>query len=89
MKSAVGTAWAGSTVDWMVSRSVVVDWVVKTVMLAMLAAGTPWPTSVLTTGSKIASASELALAPSRTLVQSVEGCTAPPGPLTLVVTTHV
>src|SRR5262249_36507493 len=79
----------GSTVDWMLSRSVVVFWVVNTVMPAMLADGTPWPPSVVTTGSKIASASEFALAPSRTLVQSAEGCTAPPGPLTAVVTTHV
>jgi hypothetical protein len=70
--------------------SSVVGWVVNTVMPAMLAAGTPCVPSIVTTGSKIASASPFALVPSRTLCQSgaaSAGCAS--ASVTASVTTHV
>src|SRR5262249_37433586 len=51
----------------------IVDWVVKTVMPAMLPGRTPWVPRNATAGSKIASASPLMLVPSRTESQSAEG----------------
>ncbi len=75
VKSAVGTGRPGSTTSRIFSTSSKVDWVVNTVIPAMVLAGTPCAPSTATTGSKIASASPLALVPSRTLCQSAEAST--------------
>src|SRR5262249_25855352 len=88
VKSAVGTESPGSTDAWIATRSSVVDWVVKTVMPAISLAGTPCAARGATTGSKMASASGLALVPSRTASQSAEGSTGCPPPVTLRRTTH-
>ena len=88
VRSAVGVGRPGSTTSRMRIRSAVVDWVVKTVMPAIWLAGTPAPPRVATTGSKIASASPLALTPSRTLSQSADGSTGDPPPVTLRRTTQ-
>ena len=89
VKLALGTGWPGRTTSRMRIRSVVVDWVVNTVMPAMSLAGMPAVSSAATTGSKIASASLLTLSPSRTLTQSADGSTGSPPPVTLCRTTQV
>ena len=72
----------------MAAKSSTVESVVNTVMPAMSPVGTPASAREVTAESKIASASVLALAPSRTLSQSADGSTASSPPVTLVRTTQ-